>query len=92
MTTYLLVIRVPRITSLLRKMAAEWCAWQHSLGASLRDRLNARIEADLILGQHAKVAAELRKLVAENPLDEKLYVHLMVALSQSGRRADALQV
>lgn len=69
--------------------AAAECA---RLAELRRQALSARIEADLILGQHAVVAAELRKLVAEDPLDEKLYLQLMTALSQSGRRGDALQV
>jgi len=69
--------------------AAAECA---RLSELRRQVLNARIEADLILGQYSKVAAELRKLVTENPLDEKLYINLMVALSHAGHRADALQV
>lgn len=55
-----------------------------------RQALRARIEADLILGRHALVAAELRPLIAEDPLDEQLHAYLMAALAQSGRRADAL--
>jgi len=68
--------------------------------AAERDRLtelrrqaaSAQIEADLRLGQHADAAAQLRALIASNPLDEQLHAHLMAALSQSGRRAEALHV
>jgi DNA-binding SARP family transcriptional activator len=61
--------------------------------AELRDQAaSARIEAGLALGQHAEAAAQLRALIAGNPLDEQLHAHLMTALSQSGRRAEALQV
>jgi DNA-binding SARP family transcriptional activator len=57
-----------------------------------RQAASAWIEADLVLGQHAEAAAQLRTLIASNPLDEQLHAHLMTALSQSGRRAEALQV
>jgi len=57
-----------------------------------RQAASARIEADLRLGQHAEAAAQLRALIASDPLDEQLHAHLMTALSQSGRRAEALQV
>jgi len=57
-----------------------------------RQAASARIEAGLALGQHAEAAAQLRTLIAGNPLDEQLHAHLMTALSQSGRRAEALQV
>jgi len=57
-----------------------------------RQAASARIEAGLALGQHAEAAAQLRALIAGNPLDEQLHAHLMTALSQSGRRAEALQV
>ncbi|WP_186763225.1 AfsR/SARP family transcriptional regulator [Lentzea tibetensis] len=44
----------------------------------------------LALGQHAELVAELRSLVAANPLRERLWERLMLALHRSGRRADAL--
>ncbi|MGH2720671.1 MAG: BTAD domain-containing putative transcriptional regulator [Actinomycetota bacterium] len=63
--------------------------------ARLRElRLHAledRIEADLALGRHADVAGELRHLVTEQPLRERLWGQLMVALYRSGRQADALR-
>lgn len=58
----------------------------------LRSRaLEARIEADLELGRHADVVAELEALVAEHPLHEGFHGHLMVALYRCGRQARALQ-
>jgi len=57
-----------------------------------RQAASARIEAGLALGRHAEAAAQLQALIAGNPLDEQLHAHLMTALSQSGRRAEALQV
>lgn len=52
--------------------------------------LEGRIEADLHLGGHSEVIAELRRLVAVHPLRERLVQLLMVALYQDGQRAAAL--
>lgn len=49
-----------------------------------------RIEADLHLGRHAALVAELRALTAEHPLREQFWRQLMLALQHSGRRAEAL--
>ena len=52
--------------------------------------LEARIEADLALGRHAEVTAELETLVREHPLRERLWAQLMLALYRSGRQSEAL--
>mgnify|MGYP001374707123 CR=1 FL=1 len=52
--------------------------------------LEARIEADLECGRPADVIAELRALVAAEPLRERLHALLMVALYRDGRQSDAL--
>jgi predicted ATPase/DNA-binding SARP family transcriptional activator len=56
-------------------------------------RLNAleeRIDADLALGSHQQLVAELERLVQEHPLRERLDAQLMLALYRCGRQADAL--
>jgi DNA-binding SARP family transcriptional activator len=54
--------------------------------------LEERIEADLALGRHADLVAEVESLVAEDPLRERLRALLMLALYRSGRQAEALEV
>jgi len=54
--------------------------------------LQERIEAELGLGHHALLVAELASLVAEHPFREGLRASLMLALYRSGRRAEALEV
>ena len=52
--------------------------------------LEARINADLALGRHHMLTAELDRLVGEHPLREKLHAQRMLALYRCGRQADAL--
>jgi DNA-binding SARP family transcriptional activator/DNA-binding beta-propeller fold protein YncE len=51
-----------------------------------------RIDADLALGRHEQLVAELKALVARHRFRERLRAQLMVALYRSGRQADALAV
>ena len=51
-----------------------------------------RVEADLACGRAAQVVPELRGLVGEHPMRERLWLLLMRALEDDGRRAEALEV
>jgi DNA-binding SARP family transcriptional activator len=48
-------------------------------------------EARLQLGQHASLVAELEAAVADQPLRERRWEQLMLALYRAGRQADALR-
>ena len=64
---------------------------QAGRAAELRlDATELRVEADLACGRGAQVVAELRGLVDEHPLRERLWLLLMRALEDAGRRAEAL--
>ncbi len=52
--------------------------------------VEARLEADVALGRHHELVAELEGLVAVYPLRERLWALLMVCLYRAGRQADAL--
>src|SRR5215207_8381816 len=67
---------------------------QNEIGRLEEARLAAledRIDAELALGRHAALVAELEALVAEHPTRERLRGQLMLALYRSGRQGDALE-
>lgn len=51
-----------------------------------------RLDADLADGRDAELVPELEGLIAEHPLDERLYRQLMLALYRAGRSGQALEV
>lgn len=53
--------------------------------------IEERVDADLELGRHHELVAELDELVARHPLRERLRAQQMLALYRSGRQADALE-
>jgi DNA-binding SARP family transcriptional activator len=58
---------------------------QHRLTA-----LEARIDADLALGRHRHLVAELVSLTTTEPFRERLWAQLMLALYRGDRQAEAL--
>jgi DNA-binding SARP family transcriptional activator/tetratricopeptide (TPR) repeat protein len=52
--------------------------------------LEQRIDDDLRCGRAGELVAELRTLVREHPLRERLWAQLMTALQRADRQADAL--
>jgi DNA-binding SARP family transcriptional activator len=72
--------------------ASTGIAWPELIGVEELQlaAVEARIEADLALGRHHELVAELEGLVRLHPLREHLHGQLMLALYRSGRQADAL--
>ncbi|HEX3200792.1 MAG TPA: BTAD domain-containing putative transcriptional regulator, partial [Actinomycetes bacterium] len=94
-----------RAADLLRQALALWrgpaladvaasadIAWPELVGVEELQvaSTEARIEAELALGRHHELVAELEGLVRRHPLREHLHGQLMLALYRSGRQADAL--
>jgi DNA-binding SARP family transcriptional activator len=50
----------------------------------------ALLETRLALGEHERLVPELQRLAREQPFDERVHEHLMLALYRAGRQADAL--
>jgi DNA-binding SARP family transcriptional activator len=53
--------------------------------------LEGRIEADLRLGRHSELVAEVQALAWAHPLREELHRQLMLALYRAGRQAESLE-
>ena len=69
----------------------ELAAQQGTRLAEMRlQALVARLDADLHLGRHAELIAELRYLTGAHPLEERLHSLLILALHRDGRQAEAL--
>jgi DNA-binding SARP family transcriptional activator/tetratricopeptide (TPR) repeat protein len=51
-----------------------------------------RMDAELSMGRHEAVTGELETLTSANPLRERLWSQLMLALYRCGRQAEALRV
>ncbi len=54
--------------------------------------LESRLTAELALGRHSELVAELEELVDAHSLRERFRAQLMLALYRSGRQAEALDV
>ncbi|MFD8203716.1 BTAD domain-containing putative transcriptional regulator [Streptomyces sp. NPDC059701] len=94
----------PRAARLLREALALWtgpalsdvhtgphlATQARRLEESRLCALDQRIEADLRLGRHRELLAEMTVLVSRYPTHESLYGQYMLALYRSGRRGEAL--
>lgn len=67
-------------------------AWIAGLGEQCLSIHEQRIEADLRLGMHHELIAELSRLIVAHPTHENFHAQLMVALYRSGRQTHALEV
>jgi tetratricopeptide (TPR) repeat protein/DNA-binding SARP family transcriptional activator len=77
----------------LAGIRGDWIArMRDSLEEERRAAILERIGYELELGRHAELIGELRHLLAEYPLDERLVARQMTALYRSGRSADALSL
>ena len=54
--------------------------------------VESRIDAELALGHHASMIAEITALAESHPLREHLQAQRMLALYRAGRQAEALDV
>src|SRR3954449_2611341 len=77
----------------LAELASVWLAPGEL--ARLEERrlvaIEARVDAELALGRHGALVAELQAHVAEHPWRERFHAQLMLALYRAGRQADALE-
>ncbi|MER7793107.1 BTAD domain-containing putative transcriptional regulator [Streptomyces sp. NPDC097640] len=92
-------VAAPLFDQALGSWQGDFCAscdtpWLSSVREGLQqERLAAlldRGDAQLLLGRHQELLTELFALVEEQPLNERLAGHIMLALYRSGRAAEAL--
>ena len=82
--------RFEELTEAARRALADGAAEADRLADLRLVAVEDRIEADLRLGRHRELVAELERLVRDHPLRERLWAQLLLALYRSGRQADAL--
>jgi len=77
----------------LAGIRGDWVArMRDGLEEERRAAILERVGCELAQGRHADLVGELRRLLAQYPLDETLVAHQMTALYASGRPADALSL
>ena len=81
--------RGPALTGVQSDLVQRGCAVLEDARIAAVEEL---MRLDLQLGRHTEITGELRALVAEHPLRERLYEFLVLALYRSGRQAEALEV
>jgi predicted ATPase/DNA-binding SARP family transcriptional activator len=75
----------------LQEFDADWVRPVAARLGQLRlDVAEDRAEAELRLGNHQAITAELEAFVAAHPYRERMWAHLMVAHYRSGRQTEAL--
>jgi len=65
--------------------------WRRALEEKRLQATVQRIEVDLEHGASGELVAEIERLVAEHPFQERVWGQLMLALYRAGRQADALE-
>jgi DNA-binding SARP family transcriptional activator len=69
-----------------------WASLESERLSELRaTALEDAMDAELALGRHAELVGELQLMVVRHPTRERLREQLMLALSRSGRQAEALE-
>jgi DNA-binding SARP family transcriptional activator/tetratricopeptide (TPR) repeat protein len=77
----------------LAGIRGDWVArMRDGLEEERRAAILERVGCELAQGRHADLVGEIRRLLAQYPLDETLVAHQMTALYGSGRPADALSL
>jgi DNA-binding SARP family transcriptional activator/tetratricopeptide (TPR) repeat protein len=77
----------------LAGIRGDWIArMRDGLEEERRAAILERVGCELARGRHTDLIGELRRLLAQYPLDETLVAHQMTALYGSGRPADALSL
>ena len=77
----------------LSDVAAEGAVghWRRALEEKRVQAIVQRIDADLAHGGSGELVAEIERLAAEHPFQERVWGQLMLALYRAGRQADALE-
>ena len=65
--------------------------WRRALEEKRLQAILLRVDAELAAGAAAELVAELERLAAEHPFEERVWGQLMLALYRAGRQADALE-
>jgi predicted ATPase/DNA-binding SARP family transcriptional activator len=77
----------------LSDVAAEGAVghWRRALEEKRVQAIVQRIDADLAHGGSGELVADIERLAAEHPFQERVWGQLMLALYRAGRQADALE-
>ncbi len=65
--------------------------WRRALEEKRLQAILLRVDVELAAGASGELLAELERLCAEHPFEERAWGQLMLALHRAGRQADALE-